>query len=83
MSVEEHDLCVKGLDVLMTALGNVEAERFIMLMNRDAGDYTQWRRDNLYANMDLEGVAKHAREIGAKIRALRPDFANRRNKQFA
>lgn len=54
MLMEEIELCTKGLGLLIDELGNVEAERFVMLMNRDAGDYTEWRRTHLYQNISLE-----------------------------
>ena len=41
MRIEEHDICIKGFEALSKALGEVEAERFIMLMNRGVGDYTE------------------------------------------
>ena len=68
MTAEDHDLCVKGLQVLTTTLGVVEAERFVMLMNRDAGDYTEWRRTNLYQDESLEELAEKARQAGETIR---------------
>lgn len=34
-----------GFQALMTALGTVEAERFITLMGRERIDYTEWRRN--------------------------------------
>ena len=68
MTVEDHDLRVKGLHVLNESLGLVEAERFVMLMNRDAGDYTEWRRTHLYQDMSLEELAEKAREAGDEIR---------------
>ena len=68
MTVEDHDLCARGLHVLTTTLGVVEAERFVMLMNRDAGDYTEWRRNNLYQDESLEELAEKARQAGETIR---------------
>lgn len=68
MTVEDHDLCVKGLHVLTMTLGVVEAERFVMLMNRDAGDYTEWRRTHLYQNETLEELAEKAKEAGKRLR---------------
>ena len=34
----------EGVRALMHALGTVEAERFIALINRERFDYTEWRR---------------------------------------
>jgi hypothetical protein len=52
-----------GLLALMDALGAVEAERFITLINRERLDYTEWRRHQWQA----ESVAT----LAARARALR------------
>jgi hypothetical protein len=49
----------KGLDLLSTGLGMVEAERFITLILHEPFDYTEWRKtqfddmsmDELYADI--------------------------------
>ncbi len=71
MRVEDRDLCLRGMDVLIKALGSVEAERFIMMMNREAGDYTEWRKTHLYQGLDVEDLAEMARETGARLRQNR------------
>ena len=68
MRINEHDICIKGFEALAKALGDVDAERFIMLMNRGAGDYTEWRRTHLYQDMSLEELAEHARAFGKRLR---------------
>jgi len=35
----------KGFSVLKENLGQVEMERFIMLINREKFDYTKWRQE--------------------------------------
>jgi len=37
----------EGMDALVEKLGYVDAERFIVLVNKEPFDYTKWRRDNL------------------------------------
>lgn len=71
MRVEEHNLCVKGFDALVAALGIVDAERFVMIMNRDAGDYTEWRRNHFYQNISLRDLAERARQAGEAYRNQR------------
>ena len=71
MRYEEHDLCVKGMDALIAALGIVDAERFVMIMNRDSSDYTEWRANHLYQNETLESLAEKARETGKVERTMR------------
>ena len=70
MGYEDHDLCVKGLSVLIASLGNVEAERFVSLMNREAGDYTEWRRKHLYTDETVHSLAEKARETGEMLRDM-------------
>ena len=70
MGYEDHDLCVKGLTVLIDNLGNVEAERFVSLMNREAGDYTEWRRKHLYTDETVHSLAEKARRAGAMLRNM-------------
>lgn len=37
----------EGMNALIQRLGYVDAERFIMLINKEPFDYTAWRRENL------------------------------------
>jgi len=70
MGFEDHDLCAKGLSVLIANLGNVEAVRFICLMNRGSGDYTEWRREHLYADETVETLAAKAKRTGDMLRRM-------------
>jgi len=70
MRVEDNDLCVKGLSVLIANLGNVEAERFVSLMNQGAGDYTEWRRTYLFEGETVRSLAEKARQTGDKLRSV-------------
>ena len=36
---------IEAMDVLVTALGAIDTERFICMIKRDTFDYTEWRRD--------------------------------------
>ena len=51
-----------GMQVLIEQLGNVHAEKFISLILREPFDYTEWRRDNLFAGMTVEEISKKATE---------------------
>ena len=68
MGYEEHNLCVRGLTLLIANLGSVEAERFISIMNREAGDYTEWRHKHLYVDETVQSLAKRARQTGEMLR---------------
>ena len=50
-----------GMDVLIEKLGLIEAERFIMLIQKDSFDYTKWR-ENLFNDLTLEELSKRAME---------------------
>jgi hypothetical protein len=49
----------KGMRLLISHLGNVEAERFISLMNREPFDYTQWQQD-MFTGMSVRELSKTA-----------------------
>lgn len=49
----------QGISILREKLGPVDAERFIMLCNREKFDYTSWRQ-NLFEDKDLEDLAEEA-----------------------
>ena len=62
-TITDTEVKQKGLGALLDALGEVDAERFITLLNRDPFDYTTWQK-NIFANMDIN-------EISAKAMALK------------
>jgi len=41
----DTEIKVDGIKVLIDALGELQAERFIALIAREPFDYTQWQRD--------------------------------------
>jgi hypothetical protein len=51
----------EGMEILAMNLGLVEAERFIMLIQKDPFDYTKWQ-ENLFENMTIEEISKNAAE---------------------
>ena len=55
----------KGLGALLDALGEVDAERFIMLLNRDPFAYTIWQR-NIFENMDVNPISAKAMALKRK-----------------
>jgi hypothetical protein len=56
----------EGMEILSNYLGMVEAERFIMLIQREPFDYTKWQ-ENLFENMTVEEISKSATEYRKKI----------------
>jgi len=55
----------EGMEILVKNLGMVEAERFIMLIQREPFDYTKWQ-ENLFVNMTIEEISKNATEYRKK-----------------
>jgi hypothetical protein len=51
----------EGMEILAKNLGLVEAERFIMLIQREPFDYTKWQ-ESLFENMSIEEISKNAAE---------------------
>lgn len=55
----ETEIRVTGMQALISALGLVEAERFLMAVSRERFDYTAWRRYGL-PDIPLEELANLA-----------------------
>ena len=51
----------EGMEILAKNLGMVEAERFIMLIQKEPFDYTRWQ-ENLFENLSIEELSKRAAE---------------------
>jgi hypothetical protein len=53
---------VEAMDALISALGEVDAERFICMMKRDTFDYTEWQKslwhDKSLAEIHAMGVER-------------------------
>ncbi len=56
---------MKGLQVLTEFLGDVEAERFVSLIQRERFDYTKWRQD-LDENLSIKEISKKAMALRMK-----------------
>jgi len=52
----------EGTQALMANLGLVEAERFIMLIQKEAFDYTRWQ-ENLFENLSVDEISRKAMEF--------------------
>jgi len=55
----------EGMEVLAKNLGLVEAERFIMLMQKEPFDYTQWQ-GNLFEGMTVKEINGYATDYRKK-----------------
>lgn len=49
----------KGLRILIEKLGDVDAEKFISLINKEPFDYTQWQ-SILWSDQTVEEVSEKA-----------------------
>jgi len=46
---------VEAMNVLIAALGAIDAERFISMVKRDTFDYTEWQK-NLWMDKSIEEI---------------------------
>ena len=63
--ITDTEIKIKGLQVLTQHLGNVEAERFMALIQREPFDYTKWRQD-LDEELSLEEISRRAMVMRSK-----------------
>jgi len=67
----DNELAVKCMDVLLNAVGPVDAARFVGLVANSTFDYTEWQR-NLFKDMTIDEIAEAGRIAGLAAReALR------------
>ncbi|MDR0835773.1 MAG: hypothetical protein LBN11_04225 [Tannerella sp.] len=55
----------EGMQVLLSSLGMVDAERFIMLIQQEPFDYTKWQ-ENLFEDMSIEEISRKAANFRAQ-----------------
>ncbi len=60
--ITDTEIKVKGTQVLTQYLGNVEAERFIALIQREPFDYTKWHRE-LDEDLGIEEISHKAMNL--------------------
>jgi hypothetical protein len=51
-----------GINVLIKSLGLIEAERFVMLLQKETFDYTKWQ-ENLFEDMTIEEIYNNAAKL--------------------
>ena len=68
----EAEIRMKGMQALISALGLVEAERFLAAVSRDKFDYTEWRRTGL-PDISIEEISTAANKLADSLnRAHKP-----------
>lgn len=50
----------EGMNALISKLGYVDAERFIVLINKEPFDYTKWRENHLDEGLSVRELSKKA-----------------------
>ena len=60
--ITDTEVKQKGLIALIEALGEVDAERFITLINREPFDYTTWQRE-IFQGIGVYDLSKRAMNI--------------------
>ncbi|MCD6272933.1 MAG: hypothetical protein J7K30_08835 [Deltaproteobacteria bacterium] len=63
--ITDTEIKIKGINLLAQHLGNVEAERFIALIQREPFDYTKWRQD-LDDKLSVEEISRKAMSLRKK-----------------
>ena len=58
-------LIQEGMHILMDKLGLVESERFLMLIQREAFDYTKWQK-KLFDGLSIHQISNDALEYCKK-----------------
>lgn len=57
--ITDEELKVQGVRILMAALGDVQAERFVSLLTRAPFDYTKWQA-TLWPDVGVEELSHAA-----------------------
>lgn len=64
-TMTDAEIKLQGIEALVNALGEVQAERFISLILREPFDYTVWQR-KLWPEKSLEEISNLAMKIRRK-----------------
>ena len=62
----EAEIRMRGMQALISALGLVEAERFLAAVSRDKFDYTEWRRTGL-PDISIDEIAAAANKLAEDL----------------
>jgi len=63
--ITDTEIRISGMKVLTESLGDVEAERFISLIQREPFDYTKWRQD-MEEDLSIKEISKRAMALRCK-----------------
>lgn len=62
----DKEIWSKGLECLYENLGTIDAQKFIVMVNSRKTDYTEWRRENLFAGMNEDEFFANAVKYAQK-----------------
>lgn len=60
--ISDAEIKTAGLRALVAALGDVQAEKFIALIQRESFDYTRWQR-TLWPDKTIEEISRAAMQL--------------------
>jgi hypothetical protein len=63
--ITDTEIKIKGIQILSQYLGDVEAERFIALIQREPFDYTKWHQQQ-DEPLSIEGISRNAMSLRNK-----------------
>ncbi len=63
--ITDTEIRIKGMQILAKHLGDVEAERFIALIQREPFDYTKWRK-GMDGDLSVEDISQKAMALRTK-----------------
>lgn len=63
----DSELLSQGFMMLVKTFGDVNAERFIVLTNREPRDYTKWRGKHMYIDESVRETAARAKAAAARL----------------
>ena len=58
----DTEIRIEGMKILFANMDNVEAEKFISIIQRDKFDYTKWRQ-NLYEGLTVKELSEKAMRL--------------------
>ncbi len=64
----DAELRMQGMQTLITAMGLVEAERFLAAVSKDRFNYTEWRRSGL-PELTIDAIAQQANALSEGFQA--------------
>ncbi len=63
--ITDTEIKTKGIHILAQHLGDVEAERFIALIQREPFDYTKWRQE-MFDDFSIKEISEKAMSLRDK-----------------